>query len=382
MSHERKKEDKMKLFKKLMAGAMAIAMLSVYTVAFATGTVSGSVISGSSHTVSGAGSYAGGSSPVFLMKLPTAAGANTALAFTVDPQKIIENSPPTNTAGDSTYGTVIFSTASGANVTYKNESAPLKVVSMSSVDVTVNMIATLTDTKMTLSTTSGFSAAKEHLYLAVKVATVSGGTATAKGTEAITGLCATDATVLKAVPGNFKTTVSGGTTTLVSGAASASENAAKAADLPEDSWSAAQYTVIGASNPAADWQIANIKAPNLTIKWVIDPSNEPTYALTAPTNSAYSAKLDKAAYKANEIVTLYVKPTNPETKPTSATLTYVNVNAAGKTTEEKTKSASFGSTAINGVYSATFAFPNDMSKSTSPTGDTAYHAPTWEVEVG
>jgi len=377
----------MKLFKKLMAGAMAIAMLSVYTVAFATGTVSGSVTSGSSHTVSGAGSYAGGSTPVLLMKLPTAAGANAALSFTVDPKEVIKNSPPANAiAGSSNYGTVVFSTVSGAatqNTIYKDESAPLKVVSMSSVDVTVNMIATLTDTKMTLSTTSGFSAAKEHLYLAVKVATVSGGTATPKGTAAITGLCATDATVLKTVPGNFKTTVSGGTTTtLVSGAASASENMTKAGLLPEDSWSAAQYTVTGASNPAADWQIANIKAPNLTIKWVIDPSNETTYALPNPTGSTYTAKLDKAAYKANETVTLYVKPTDPETKPSSATLTYINVNAAGKTTEQKTKSATFGSTAINGVYSTTFALPNDMARPESPTGDTAYSTPTWEVEVG
>jgi hypothetical protein len=329
------------------------------------------------------------------MKIPTAA-ANASLAFTVDPDEAIKNSPPSNAItenagpGKSTYGTVVFSIQSGSEdkYTYKNTSEPLKVISMSSMDVTVNMIATLSDTKMTFSTTSGFTAAKEHLYLGVQVATLSGGTATnSGGVQAVDALGAMNAVTLKAVRSNFKSIMSGGANnTVVSGSTNAAGNADAAADIPEANWTGVQYTVTGYANPAADWQIPSLAAPNLTIKWVVDKCNELTYDIgTAPSGSNYTAKFDKAQYKAGETATLYVLPKNEEAKLSGVTLNYIALKD-GKMSEEKSFSVprdGISTTAINGVYSATFAWPSDMARKGSPAGDvTTYKAPTWEVEVG
>jgi len=374
----------MKLFKKLMAGAMAIAMLSVYTVAFA----SESVTSGGDATVSGAGSYAGSASPVFLMKLPTAA-ANSSLAFTVDPQEIIKNSPPANAIG-AVDGTVIFSTTSGSGVIYKNESAPLTVTSMSSVDVKVNMLATLSDTKMklfngaTFSTASGFAAdnTTDYLYLGVNVTTKSGASDVTE-TKTISALGAKEATTLKSVPGNFKTTVSGGSiTTTVSGG-----NATALTD-----WNSVEYTVTGASNPKADWQIEGIAAPNLTIKWVVTSANEITYALDDPTaTDTYTAMLDKNDYKSGETVTVFVKPTSATAKLKSVTFKYISVSAKDGVSMDKestVKATLVGTdnagtitpTVVNGVYSATFELPSNMAKSSSPAGTiTTYADPTFDI---
>jgi hypothetical protein len=378
----------MKLFKKLMAGAMAIAMLSVYTVAFAGSVVSGAVTSGGSTTVSGVGSYAGKSDAIFLVKLPTAAAASEALAFTVDPNETIKNSAPANALGGSDYGSVIFSTKSGSGAQYNDVSAPLKVISMSSVDVKVNMFASVSDTKMTLSTVSGFAAdSTDHLYLGVQVYTVSGGTPTASGGAlAITALGAKAANDLKTVSGNFKTVVSGGSVkTTVSGAGGSVTDLQAAEALDEDSWNAVQYTVIGASNPKADWQIPGIDAPTLTITWKIDPSNVTTYAIgDPPANNNYKSQLDKNAYTKGETATLWVKPTNSESKLTSAKLTYIAISTTdGTMKEEKTVPFSVVATPINGAYKATLTVPTDMARPTSPKGDiNAYKAPTWEIEVG
>lgn len=387
----------MKIFKKLMAGAMAIAMLSAYTVALATGGSESTVSGANSSEVTLHGNFGG--SEVFLMKMPTAA-ANASLSFTVDPKESIHNSPPTNAIvsgdGQSTWGTVIFSVSSGSapqNTTYSNTSKPLQVISMCSTDVTVNMIATLSDTKMKFSTSSGFTGddAKSHLYLGVKVETLSGGTATAVpvtsgGLQPVTELGAMQATTLKTVAGNF-TTKSGGAIKLVSGAANESENAEKAADITDDKWTGVQYTVIGYSNPNADWQIKNLSAPELKIKWVVDTSNDVTYdpnlISTYASTTTYTAKLDKATYKAGETATIYVQPKDAEAKLTNVTLNYIGLNAQEKMTTEANKKFSVQATKVNGVYSATLQWPTDMARPESEKGDiTTYAKPTWEIEVG
>jgi len=367
----------MKLFKKLMAGAMAIAMLSVYTVAFATQTVSGgsadSTVSGSA---TGKGGYAGASDPVFTMTLPTQAAASASLAFMVDPQQIVANSPPSGAGAGSVYGTVIFTTTSGATTSYNVTSAPLKVTSKSSVDVTVNMLATLSDTKMKLSTTSGFDTvsggvddSKSHLYLAVNVTTTNSGGTPVTETENVTALGAKKDTVLKAVPGNFTTTISGSTViSTVSG-------------TPADtSWKSVEYTVTGTANAAADWQIDDIEAPDLTIKWVVDPSTKVTTALDDPAAAAdYTAALDKAAYATNELVTVFVKPTDASKKLKTVTFNYSAINSKDPTVADagKTVKAEVNATPVNGAYKATFAMPA-MAKSDA----TGYQAPSFTITVG
>lgn len=390
----------MKLFKKLMAGAMAIAMLSAYTVAFA-----GSNNSGGTPTASGSssvtlqGNYGG--SDVFLMKLPTAA-ANASLIFTIDPKEAIKNSPPENAittgSGASTYGTVIFSTTSGnaaQNTTYSNTSTPLKVMSMSSMDVTVNMIATLSDSKMKFSTTSGFTGsggADSHLYLGVQVSTLSGGNATpvsaaSGGLQAVTAVGAMQATTLKAVPGNFKSVVSGGQTiTLVSGAQTTGGNANAAGQISDDKWTGVQYTVIGYANPNADWLIDGLaaSAPALTIKWVIDKETDPTYEVgTFPPAGAtnYTAKLDKAKYKAGETATVYVKPNSDTARVSSVVLNYIALNN-GKMARTASARFTLETTKVNGAYVGHLQWPSDMAKNGSPAGDiTTWTAPTWTIEV-
>lgn len=386
----------MKLFKKLMAGAMAIAMLSAYTVAFA-----GSNNSGGTPTASGSSSVtlqgAYGGSDVFLMKLPTAA-ANASLIFTIDPKEAIKNSPPDNAittgSGASTWGTVIFSTASGAQATYSNTSAPLKVMSMSSMDVTVNMIATLSDSKMTFSTTSGFTGsggATSHLYLGVQVSTLSGGSATpvsaaSGGLQAVTAVGAMQATTLKAVPGNFKTTVSGGQTiTLVSGASTTAGNATAAGNIDDDKWTGVQYTVIGYANPNADWLIDGLaaSAPALTIKWVIDKETDPTYVTGnfPTTGTGYTARLDKAKYKAGETATVYVKPNSDTARVSSVVLNYIALNN-GKMARNANARFTLEETKVNGAYVGHLTWPSDMAKNGSPAGDiTTWTAPTWTIEV-
>jgi len=267
------------------------------------------------------------------------------------------------------------------------------------VDVTVNMLATVSDTKMTLSTSSGFSGdnANKHLYLAVKVATMSGGTSVLSGsapsavsvisggsevksTENVTALGAKNATKLKVVSENFETTVSSGGTT-----AAAKTTTASGGAIQDESWNSVEYTVVGAANPNADWQIPGIKAPNLTIKWVVDPANEVTYSYgTLPTANNYTVQFDKDEYKAGEKATIFVQPKNEEEKLSGVTLNYVAVNTTtGKTTEEKSARGTVVSTTpINGVYSATIDWPTDMARELSPVGDAPYKAPTWEIEVG
>lgn len=381
----------MKLFKKLMAGAMAIAMLSVYTVAFASSVISGSSTSGGATTVSGAGHYAGEEDPVFLMRLPTAANVGNALSFTVDPKEIITNSPPAD-ATEAPAGTVIFATTSGGDKYYKNESAKLQVTSLSSVDVTVNMLATLSDTKMKLSTDSGFSTASgAHLYLGVKVSTKSGNS-TVTETEPIDGMGARKATVLKAVPGNFKTTVSGGVVKTTQSGTPAN-----------DTWTSVEYQVLGASNPNADWQIEGIAAPNLEIKWMVDPANKITYAMTDPTDTvnttaAWTAKLDKGAYQKDETLYVFVKPTVATQKLKTAKMKYISIKAADGTMDKEITltgdviqmndaNGTPVPKAVNGVYTAKFTFPNpsEMAKSTTPSGVTFtsanFHAPSFEFGV-
>ena len=146
--------------------------------------------------------------------------------------------------------------------------------------------------------------------------------------------------------------------------------------------------MIGASNKEADWEIENLAAPNLTIKWVVDAHSPKsvTYDIgTAPSGSNYTAKFDKAKYKAAETATLYVLPKNEEEKLSGVTLNYIALKD-GKMSEEKSFSVprdGISTTAINGVYSATFAWPSDMAKDGSPAGDvTNYQKPRWEIEVG
>jgi hypothetical protein len=420
----------MKLFKRLMAGAMAIAMLSAYTVALATTydptTDSGG---GKTATVSGAGRYAGNIAPVFVMKLPTAAGVSNSLAFTIDPQKILENSKPANADSSSDFGTVIFQTVSGATTIYTNKSEPLKVVSKSSVDVTVNMLATLSDSKMklfesdTFSIGSGFSATNktDYLYLGVKVDTTSGGVSAISGagssgvriisgatavtdTKTVSPLGAKKATVLKAISENF-VTVSGGTVIVEKSGANAGSDDPRLDD--DCSWNSVEYTVMGASNPNADWQIDGLEAPNLTIKWMIDPANKITATLPAPVDKSVSGntpvtwtgQLDKDAYADGETVTIFIKPTDSTKKVKSVTFTYVSVDAKDPTVTGKSvtvKTNMVGTTVgdvttptvVNGVYSATFTMPapSNMAKqgmtTGTGTGAVAYSAPYFTATLG
>lgn len=392
----------MKFFKKLMAGAMALAMLSAYTVAFAAGSdyVTGS--GGGEATVSGAGSYVGSVAPVFKMKMPTAA-ANTLLAFTVDPNESVKASPPENSiptaSGGSTYGTVLFKTTSGSatpNTIYKDESTPLKVTNLSSVDVTVNMFATVSETKMTLSTTSGFTGTNEdkaHLYLAVKVSTMSGAVSTVSGsgadavsvvtggtannsTQVIKALGAKQVTVLKTVSENFK---NDGTST-----PDVRTTTASGGKVDDDySWNSVEYTVVGTSNPNANWKIKDINAPALTIKWMVDANSEVTYPINTPSATSYTAMLDKDAYKAGDTVTLYIKPNNATAKPSGIKLKYVALKATDGTMDsEKSIPFTLNTTKVNGVYSATGTIPTDMASMDSPKGNVStYKAPTWELSV-
>lgn len=420
----------MKLFKRLMAGAMAIAMLSAYTVALAaTNTTYDPIESGGSKTatVSGSGHYAGDMEAVFVMKLPTAASVAESLAFTVDPHKLLENSKPANalsatSGGSDDFGTVVFSTKSGdssPNMIYRNQSEPLKVISMSSVDVTVNMLATLSDSKMklyegdgaTFPIASGFAGlttpnTTDHLYLGVKVDTISGGTSAVSGgkhiisggaavtdTKTISPLGAKKATVLKAVSENFEAKTDGSGFTTISGAAQ---------KLTDDSWNYVEYTVMGASNPAEDlWQIDGLRAPNLTIKWVIDRADIITYAIEDPKDSAttatYTAQLNKNTYQAGEMVYVYVKPVSSTAKLKSVKFKYISVKATDGVTMDREISipttivgetdATTGvttPTAINGVYTASFKLPDNMAKPNAPAGATIsiYAKPTFEITVG
>lgn len=412
-----KKEDKMKLFKRLMAGAMAIAMLSAYTVALAaapTTTDPTTVSGGKTATVSGVGSYAGDMQEVFVMKLPTAASVADSLAFTVDPQELLKNSKPANADGSSGFGTVIFKTVSGSGNTattiYTNQSEPLKVISMSSVDVTVNMLATLSDSKMKLyegapfDLGSGFPAnnTTDHLYLGVKVDTISGGTSANSGgtriisggaavtdTKTISPLGAKKATVLKAVSDNFEATADGNGFAVISGG------------LSDDSWNYVEYTVMGASNPADDlWQIEGLTAPNLTIKWMIDSAKKITSTIPAPVDPADTAtwkgQLDKDAYAAGETVTVFIQPVDSTKKVKSVTFNYVSTDTkdpkvTGKEVVLKadmvgpTVDGTTVPTVTNGVYAATFTMPSNMAKAGSSTGTgtgaVAYKAPTYTVTL-
>jgi hypothetical protein len=265
---------------------------------------------------------------------------------------------------------------------------------MSSMDVTVNMIATLSDSKMTFSTTSGFTGsggADSHLYLGVQVSTLSGGNATpvsaaSGGLQAVTAVGAMQATTLKAVPGNFKSLVSGGETiTLVSGAQTEADNANAAGQISDDKWTGVQYTVTGYANPNADWLIDGLadSAPALTIKWLIDKETDPVYEVGdfPKTNAKYTANIDKAKYKAGEIATVYVKPTSETARVSSVVLNYIALNN-GKMARQATARFNLETTKVNGAYVGHLTWPSDMAKNGSPAGDVAtWTAPTWTIEV-
>jgi hypothetical protein len=251
---------------------------------------------------------------------------------------------------------------------------------------------------------SGFAADNktDYLYLGVKVDTfsgaarsvvsgavvVSGGTPVTS-TKTVSPLGAREATVLKAVSENFEAT-STGFATISDGTT-----------LNDDSWNYVEYTVMGASNPNADWAIEDLTAPNLTIKWVIDPADKITYEIDDPRDSAtpatYTAQLNKNAYQAGERVYVYVKPVSSTAKLKTVKFKYISVKATDGVTMDKetTVTATVVSktdpvtsvaapVATNGAYTAYFDLPNNMAKPNAPAGATitTYAKPSFDITVG
>lgn len=423
----------MKRFKKWMAGIMAVAMLAT-CMAFATQvetTVSGdgrNTASGDADAeITGRGDYLGNIAGVFKVTVPTGAGANAKIAFTVDPNKLLTSSPPDDASvasGGAPNSTVIFrTTASGdeTGVYYTDYSDPLYVTNMSSVAVTVTMFASLSDTKMTiLSSGDTFnSAPKEHIKLAVSAmpAIKSGGDNYKDDTEApieftgykkITplGLRITDSVAAEGKNFTYGRDNSGDyvTTQISTGL---------------KPWQEVAYMVKGEANTAADWDIPGLAAPKLTMKWMIDPASTITYPLgdnaifsggsfkgqvregvisggkfedTATASRTYDAITDKEAYQAGELVTVYVQPRLDGKKLKSVTFTYIS-EKDGKFEKSNalkatlvTESDGITLVSANGVYSATFPYPSNVAKSTAKDGTTitsnTYLEPYFTIVVG